>query len=180
MVLTVSGDRQRIAWIGHRIVNCRSHPSQDRVWPIRISPQAFGDERPRRPLFLSPDHSIFVEDVLIPLKFLVNGTTVTQVAVNTVTYYHIELPRHDVLLAEGLPAESYLETGGRHAFANSGLAVQLHPEFEPDPARVAMVWKNYGYAPLLGDGDQLERARAKLQLQAELLECAAASAKETA
>jgi serralysin len=31
-----------------------------------------------------------------------------------VTYYHIKLDRHDLLLAEGLPAESYLDTGDRY------------------------------------------------------------------
>ncbi len=29
------------------------------------------------------------------------------------SYYHVELPHHDVLLAQGLPAESYLDTGNR-------------------------------------------------------------------
>ncbi|MDR3535547.1 MAG: Hint domain-containing protein [Acetobacteraceae bacterium] len=170
VVLTVSGGRQPIAWIGHRQVDCRRHPAKDRVWPIRVAPHAFGEGRPKRALLLSPDHAVFVEGVLIPIKFLLNGTTIRQVEVDTVTYYHVELPRHDVLLAEGLPAESYLETGGRNAFANSGLPMQLHPDFEPDPVRVAMVWQNFGYAPLIGDEATVERARAKLQLQAMLLE----------
>jgi hypothetical protein len=39
--------------------------------------------------------------VLIPIKDLMNGTMVTQIDVATVTYYHIALPRHDVVLAEG-------------------------------------------------------------------------------
>jgi collagen type I/II/III/V/XI/XXIV/XXVII alpha len=42
-----------------------------------------------------------------------------QVAVDAVTYFHVELPRHDVLLAEGLAAESYLDTGNRSVFANA-------------------------------------------------------------
>jgi hypothetical protein len=37
-----------------------------------------------------------------------------------VTYFHVELPRHDVVLAEGAAAESYLDTGNRSAFANAG------------------------------------------------------------
>ena len=47
-------------------------------------------------------------DVLIPVKYLIDGNSVFQVPVNEVTYYHVELPQHSVLLAEGLPVESYL------------------------------------------------------------------------
>lgn len=168
-VLTVSGGRQRIQWIGHRRVDVRRHAHPERVMPVRIAAHAFGAGRPARPVLLSPDHSVFVEDVLIPIKFLINDSTVTQVGVDAVTYYHLELPRHDVLLADGLPAESYLETGGRSAFENGGGALQLHPDFAPDEARVAMVWRSFGYAPLLGEDGQLERARTKLAWQAALL-----------
>ena len=44
--------------------------------------------------------------------------TVVQQPVEKVTYFHVELPVHDVLIAEGLRCESYLETGNRAAFAN--------------------------------------------------------------
>ena len=54
---------------------------------------------------------MFVDDVLIPVKYLINGVTIEQVPVQEVTYYHVEVPHHAVLLAEGLPAESYLDTG---------------------------------------------------------------------
>jgi hypothetical protein len=36
------------------------------------------------------------------------------------TYHHVELAAHDVILAEGLPCESYLDTGNRAAFAEGG------------------------------------------------------------
>ena len=168
-VLTVSGGRQSIQWIGHRRVDCRSHPDRKRVLPIQIMPHVFGEGRPKRPLLLSPDHAVFVEDVLIPIKFLLTDTTIEQIDVDNISYYHIELPRHGVVLAEGMPAETYLETGGRSAFENAGGATQLHPDFEPDPARVGMVWNSFGYAPLLGENGELERVRAKLAWQARML-----------
>jgi hypothetical protein len=168
-VLTVSGKPQRIQWIGCRTLDCNRHVSPERVKPIRIAPHAFGEDRPRRALLLSPDHSVFVEDVFIPIKHLVNGTTVTQIDVATVTYYHIELPRHDVVLAEGLPAETYLETGARFAFENGGGAMELHPDFAPDEARVGMVWRNFSYAPLIGTDGQVECVRARLAVQALML-----------
>jgi hypothetical protein len=65
--------------------------------------------RPISDLWLSPDHAVFVEDVLIPVQRLVNGSTIVQVRVEWVAYHHVELEQHDVLLAEGLPAERFLD-----------------------------------------------------------------------
>jgi hypothetical protein len=180
VLLTLSGRPRAIQWIGTRTVDCRRHAHPERVRPIRIAAHAFGENRPARPLFLSPDHSVFVEDVLIPVKHLVNNTTIAPVSVRTVTYYHIELPAHDVVLAEGLPTESYLETGGRNAFENGGGAIKLHPDFAPDEARVAMVWQNFGYAPLIGSDGELERVQGRLALQAVMLGYAPDQAKRKA
>ena len=153
-VLTASGGRQKIRWIGHRRVDCRRHPDPTRVLPIRIAPHAFGEGRPRRPLLLSPDHAVFVEDVLIPIRFLLNASTVARIELDTVSYYHIELARHDVVLADGMPAESYLDTGDRGSFANGGEAVRLFADF---PARR---WEAHGCAPLIVTGPKLTAARA--------------------
>ncbi|MSP01287.1 MAG: choice-of-anchor E domain-containing protein [Acetobacteraceae bacterium] len=177
-VLTVSGGREPVHWIGHRNVDCRRHPSPDRVMPVRVAAHAFGNGRPERPVLLSPDHAVFVEDVLIPIKFLINGHTVSQIEVDTIAYYHLELPNHDVVLAEGLPVESYLETGGRGAFENADDPISLHPDFATGNDRVAAVWRQSGYAPLLGNDGQLHRARLKVLLQAQLLDGEAVNRRE--
>ena len=167
LVQTISGRAQPIDWIGHRRVDFRRHPNRDRVLPVRIAAHAFGPDRPRRELLLSPDHAVFVEDVLIPIRHLINGTTVAQITRQAITYYHIELPRHDVLLANGMPAESYLEAGARDAFANGGRLIQLHPDFAPPLDHYAMLWEAQGYAPLVVTGAALERAREALARQAQ-------------
>ncbi len=131
IVPTVLGGRQPVRWIGHRRIDCRRHPRPEDVWPVRVSAGAFGDRMPLRDLWLSPDHAVFVEDGLIPIKHLINDRSIAQVQVDTVTYYHIELPAHDVLLAEGLPCESYLDTGNRTAFINGGAFVEAHADFAP-------------------------------------------------
>jgi fibronectin-binding autotransporter adhesin len=168
-VVTVSGRVEAIRWIGHRRVDCRRHPEPERVWPVRIAAHAFGQGRPRRALRLSPDHSVFVEDVLIPVKFLINDVTITQVRVDRIRYFHVELAGHDVVVAEGLPAESYLETGGRASFENAEGVTRLHADFAPDDAVVGEIWRAKGYAPLLGRDGELERARRMLALQAIML-----------
>jgi collagen type I/II/III/V/XI/XXIV/XXVII alpha len=162
LVLTVSGRTQPISWIGHRHVNFHGHPNRQRILPVRITAHAFGQGTPERDLLLSPDHAVFVEDVLIPIRHLINGGSIAQIECDTITYYHIELPRHDVLLADGMPAESYLEAGARDAFANVDGVIQLHPDFEPPRDHYAMLWEAEAYAPLVVAGEQLDRARCKL------------------
>ncbi len=130
-VLTASGAAKPVTWIGHRHLDCRRHPRPGDVWPVRIKTDAFGDKLPHSDLWLSPDHAVFVDDVLIPIRHLINDTTVTQEPRDEVDYWHVELAQHDVLLAEGLPAESYLDTGNRHAFGN-GAVEALHPNLWQD------------------------------------------------
>ena len=86
------------------------------MWPIRIQAGAFAPNTPRRDLLLSPDHAVYVDGRLIPVRYLVNGASIAQVETDSVTYWHVELDRHDVILAEGLAAESYLDTGNRSVF----------------------------------------------------------------
>ncbi len=160
-VLTHSGAAQKIVWVGWRDVDCRHHPSPRTVWPVRIRADAFGPGLPRRDLFLSPDHALFLDGVLIPVCHLVNGGSIAQVGRARVSYYHVELARHDVILAEGLPAETYLEIGQRTAFANGGDAVDLHPVFAPD---LSLHWEAAGYAPLVVAGPVLARVRQRLRL----------------
>ena len=52
-----------------------------------------------------------------------------------VTYYHVELETHDILIADGAPAESYLDTGNRRMFENVDAPLILHPDFGNDLAR---------------------------------------------
>lgn len=155
-VTAASGTPASITWIGHRTVDCRRHPKPLAVSPVRIRAGAFGPGLPSRDVLLSPDHAVFFNEVLIPVRLLVNGTSVVRETVDHITYYHIELDRHDLLLAEGLPTESYLETGGRSAFANGGGATQLHPDF------AALMWDGHGYAPLVVTGAPLRAAKAHL------------------
>lgn len=173
LVLTARGQSRPIQWIGRRRVDCLHHPTPRRVTPVRIAPHAFGPRQPERPLLLSPDHAIFVDEVLIPIKCLVNETTIVQTDPHAVTYYHIELPHHDVVLAEGMPVESYLETGGRQNFDDAGPVTRLHPDFSPDPYHLGMIWENEGFAPLVVTGEILDRVRARLSMQATLLNAAA-------
>jgi hypothetical protein len=159
-VVTQEGRLAPVRWVGRRDVDCRRHLRPDQVLPVRIAAHAFAPGRPRRDLWLSPDHAVFVDGALIPIRYLVNGATVAVQSVARVSYLHIELDRHDVILAEGLPAESYLDTGNRAAFANGAGATQLHPDF------ARRVWQDEGCAPLVLAGPQLAAVRRVLLARA--------------
>ncbi|MBV8459249.1 MAG: Hint domain-containing protein [Acetobacteraceae bacterium] len=145
-----------VVWIGRRTVDCARHPEPRKVWPVRVRAGAFGPGRPARDLWLSPDHAVFFEGVLIPVKYLINGAAIAQVQVDRVTYYHVELPRHDVILAEGLPTESFLDTGGKCMFENGGAPMGLHPDF------AILRWEAEGCAPLVVTGPEVVAARRRL------------------
>jgi hypothetical protein len=127
---------------------------------VRVAAHAFGPGLPRRALLLSPDHAVFTGEVLIPVRFLINGESIAQVAVDRVTYWHVELAQHEVLFAEGLPCESYLDSGNRSNFSNRGGAVILHPDFS------SWMWDAAACAPLIVAGPKLDAARHLLRTHA--------------
>jgi hypothetical protein len=150
----LGGGLAEVIWVGRRAVDCARHPKPKQVWPVRVAAGAFGPGRPHTDLLLSPDHAVYVEQVLIPVKYLINDSTIVQVKVDSVTYHHIELAEHDVLLAEGLPAESFLDMRDGSNYANRPGPVRLYPDY------AARMWEAFGCARLVVTGAELEAARA--------------------
>jgi hypothetical protein len=163
LVLTASGAAREVVWVGHRDIVCARQPQPEAFWPVRVRAHAFGRGRPHRDLLLSRDHAVFVDGVLIPVRYLVNGATVVREARETVSYWHVELQRHDLLLAEGLACESFLDTGNRGAFANGGAYANLHPDF------ARRVWAAQGCATLATEGPAVAAARRGLRRRAAAL-----------
>ena len=149
-----------VIWAGRREVDCARHPRPAQVWPVRIRGGAFGGGQPHRDLYLSPDHAIYVNEVLIPVKYLINGSTISQVARRRVTYHHLELAEHDVLFAEGLPVESFLKTNASSNYANRPTPVRLHPDFS------TRTWEAFGCAKLVVTGPELDAVRQMLEASA--------------
>jgi len=148
-----------VRWLGHRRVDCARHPHPRSVMPVRVRAHAFAANQPTRDLLLSPDHAILADGNLIPIRALINATTIAQVDTGPITYWHIELPAHDVIFADGLPAESYLDTGNRGAFANAGQLVKLQVDFMPDADRA---WQTSACAPLVEGGPIVHALRERL------------------
>lgn len=158
-VRTASGRIAAVRWIGWQAM-----PPHGEAGPIRIVAGAISPGVPLRDVRLSPDHAVFIDGVLIPAHRLANGTTIRhEYQYATLTYVHVELDRHDVLLAEGLPVESYLDTGNRSQFAAERGVRPLLVETAADPMQAAMAaYRALACAPLHLNGPGVTSAHARL------------------
>lgn len=165
-VVVADGDPMPVVWLGCRRLDCRLLAHPERAWPIRVSAHALGRGEPRRDVWLSPDHAVLVDGVLIPVKHLVDDKTIVRVPREHISYWHVELPRHAVLFADGLPVGSYLDIGNRADLSVVGrrgrAAVLRHPSAQ-DACRV---WEAHGCAPLVLTGPELASARRRLAAHA--------------
>ncbi len=109
-IITLEGAKRPVRWIGRRTLDLSNHQT---ALPVQFAIGSIAPGIPARPVILSPLHAVFLDGVLVPACHLVNGATITVQKTAAVTYFHIELDRHDILLAEGMAAESYLDTGNR-------------------------------------------------------------------
>lgn len=150
-----NGETAPVIWIGHRDVEFGNEPDPRAVWPVRVRAGAFGPGLPVRDLYLSPDHAVFVDGVLVPVKHLIDGVAIAPVPRDRVTWWHVELPRHAVLLAEGLPCESFLDTGARD---DTGQKRARRADY------VGLVWETEACAELVVAGPRLAEARRRVGL----------------
>jgi hypothetical protein len=161
--VSVIGNRtRRVEWLGRRQIDCARHPVPRRVQPVRIKAGAFGNGLPRRDLRLSPDHAVYLEGLLIPIRCLINHRTIVWEPIDRITWYHVELVQHDVLLAEGLPAESYLDIGDRADFDNAGSVVRLFPDLSNRCREATRLWEAHACAPLVVSGPAIDAIRKQL------------------
>jgi hypothetical protein len=118
-VMLADGGVLPVRWIGHNTVSTR-FADPLRVLPIRIRAGALAEGLPERDLLVSPEHAILLEDILVQAGALVNGISIIRErnVPETFTYYHVELAEHALLLAEGVPAESFVDNVHRMAFDN--------------------------------------------------------------
>jgi len=160
-VLTADGGVEPLLFLGRRHVTLAGRADAAEMAPIRIRAGALGNGLPRRDLVVSPDHCLFLDGALVPARLLVDGTTITRETQRAaVTWFHLELPRHAVVLAEGAAAESWLDCGNRSWFANAPVAL-LRAEGNLDAAGTG--WDTTrACAPLVHGGQRLAAIRAAI------------------
>jgi hypothetical protein len=143
-----------VRWVGRqKFTKEEGKVWHDSVMPVRIAPFALDDRSPHSDLYLSSLHCIFFNDALIPVKYLINGTSIARGVpsdTSTIEYYHIHLGTHEVLYAEGALAESFFDGGSdREHFSNFAEYERLYgaerqPEMTP-------------FAPILGYRNRIEK-----------------------
>ena len=107
---------EKVIWISKFKISALNSSSR----PICITKDALGKHQPFIDLRVSPNHGILLNGRLVPVKNIVNGTTIYQdTDCNEVEYYHIECENHMGIYANGILSESYLEKNNRDVFEKS-------------------------------------------------------------
>ena len=111
---TMFGGLRPVQWIGRYPIK-KSDPSKPWVkdaLPVRIARSALGPNLPHADLYVTGYHSLLIDGVLAPAAMLINGTTIVrdeEREYDELEYFHVKLESHDVIYAEGVPAETLLE-----------------------------------------------------------------------
>ena len=147
-VQTKDNGLQPLRWIGQRRMSGARLFAMPKLRPIRISGGALGVDRPDEDLLVSPEHRMLIKgsvaqslfntsEVLVTAKDLINGTTITvDMQLREVTYIHVLLDEHQILMANGLESESFHPASAAFASLDQKDRKRLlseYPEPEYDP-----------------------------------------------
>lgn len=125
-VLTRDNGQQEIRWIGRRNLNRADLTKMPAYFPILIRAGSLGAGAPQRDMMVSPNHRMLItselaevmfgeREVLAPAKHLTGIDGVEVMPTPKISYIHMMFDRHEVVLADGVWAESF-HPGG-HAMA---------------------------------------------------------------
>ncbi|MCA0870135.1 Hint domain-containing protein [Seohaeicola saemankumensis] len=119
-VVTAGGQVRPVKWVGVQTVI--SVFSKGRARPVRIRAGALGMGLPHSDLTVTADHAMLVDGVLCNAGALVNGSSIVRVPLAEMggqfTVYHIETEAHEIILANGAPAETFIDNVSRRVFDN--------------------------------------------------------------
>ena len=120
-VLTREGAYENILWIGVKTVKNGLYTDPDQS-PVCISAGALGDNLPLSDLYVTANHGMIIDGLVINAAALVNDSTIRFVPLaempSEFTYYHIETKNHDEIYANGSLAETFVDYVTRSRFDN--------------------------------------------------------------
>lgn len=131
LIKTAGNATVAVKWIGRRKMMKLFTPA-DRLRPVRVRRGALGNGLPHTDLLLTADHALILDGLAINASALVNGSSITFEPLDSLpdqfTYYHVETEGHEVILANGAPAETYIDYVARSAFNNYAEYLELYGE----------------------------------------------------
>jgi len=131
-VITPTNGFRPVKWIGRRSYGGRFVRANPALLPVQIKAGALADGVPRRDLFVSQEHALSLDGVLIPAGKLVNGISIaTFGSFEQLDYFHIELSEHDLVFAEGAAAETFADCDNRNMFQNAHEFAELYADAAP-------------------------------------------------
>jgi hypothetical protein len=120
-ILSADGKALKIKWVARQDVLTTFGPAE-RLMPVRFAAGALGDGLPHADLTVTADHGMLIDGIICHAGALVNGTTITNVPLSEFqgryTVYHIETEEHEIILANGAPAETFIDNVSRRSFDN--------------------------------------------------------------
>ena len=120
-VVTHDGRSTPVIWVARQTVANPRFVELGRG-PVRIEAGALGPDLPDAPLTVTADHALLFDDMLINAGTLVNGTTIRLLPLAELptrfVWWHVELEKHECVVANGVPAESFIDYVGRSGFDN--------------------------------------------------------------
>src|SRR5215831_465146 len=190
LVVTHSGQEKPINWIGRRSLR----RAAGKVWradvlPIKVARSALTEGVPHRDLYLSSQHALYLDGLLVTVGSLVNGSTIVRCdadELQNLDYFHLELAEHDVVFAEGAPSETLLSASGEYnLFDNlserpsleremTSQAQPIAPQFNITGGRRQLRSRlRSGFALLVDRRTDFDKLRDRLEDRAERMKSAA-------
>lgn len=117
LVLTRDNGHHPVSWVGTHVLNQNDKACISK--PIVIQANALGEEFPERDLCVSADHHMLIQseraaqlfderEVLVPAQYLTKLPGVSVASESATTYLHLLFDRHEIIMANGGWAESFL------------------------------------------------------------------------
>ncbi|MEM7774405.1 MAG: Hint domain-containing protein [Pseudomonadota bacterium] len=142
-ICLADGTVQRIKWVGRMAFQRQDDGSWDiDTLPFVVKRGAIDGHAPEADLYVSGDHRLFIDGLLIPVRHLENGVSIARakdMPGDEIAYFHIELDMHTAVLANGLPAETLQGGHVRRHFDNFADYAALYGDESPMLAAFAPI-----------------------------------------